>query len=124
MSIKIFLLILLALFLQVSTFNIATLDGKYDSCFYLPIGNITKDRKFYYTITSAWTPEQAAELESGALNTSDFIHVTGFRPYKRPVPFFAAVGKRGPRLTRKLIYIKNVLQGSDAPQFGLSTSDL
>lgn len=124
MNIKILLLIFIAVFVQTSTLSLSTHDGNYDTCFYLPIGDITKLEQFNYTITSAWTPEQAAQLKSGALNTSDFIHVQGWLPYSHPNKFFEEVSKGAKRDLRKLTKVKDVLQGSDAPQYGLSNSDL
>jgi hypothetical protein len=114
MKAQILILILACIFPNVSNMSLQH-EGNYDTCFYLPLGNISTDRHFNYTITSAWTAEQSAQLKSGALNTSDFIHVSGWHPYKHPNHFFATVGRKGRAITHDLAFVKNVLEGSDAP---------
>ena len=57
---KILLLLLACFFLQASQLSLATHDGNYDTCFYSSIGNIFKNDNFNYTITQAWSAEQAA----------------------------------------------------------------
>jgi hypothetical protein len=85
---KIFVLALLVLFIQVDSISLTTHDAFTDTCFYLPVGNLYTTKRFNYTITQAWTAEQAAQLKSGALNTSDFINVEGWHPYRRPNKMF------------------------------------
>lgn len=119
---KLLLLLLACFFLQATQLSLARHDGNYDTCFYSSIGNIFKDNDFNYTITQAWTAEQAGQLKSGALNTSDFIHVNGWEAYSTPSKFFTQAGSKGKHIERKLKPIKNVTDISDAPQFGFATN--
>jgi hypothetical protein len=73
-----------------------------------------------------WNSTEQTQLKAGTLNTSDYIHVTGWTPYnpRQPFKFFSRIGLRGFRLIKKLTPIKNVLHGSDAPTFGLDDPSL
>jgi hypothetical protein len=106
---KTFIVILAIATLQASATHIQKHDEYTDTCFYFPIGNIPVDRNFNYTITQAWTAEQAAQLKSGALNTSHFIDVKGWRPYDGPNRFFSKIAKDGEKIQSKLTFVKNVL---------------
>jgi hypothetical protein len=88
---KIFVLTLAILFIGASTISLTKHEAYSDTCFYLPVGSLFTKRAFNYTITQAWTTEQQAQLKSGALNTSDFINVQGWKPYRRPNRMFQAV---------------------------------
>ena len=77
MTMRVFLMIL-----TITVIHAFIIQNYYtDTCFYFPLGNIPSINCFNYTIIQAWTPEQAAQLRSGALNTSDFIDVQGWVPY-------------------------------------------
>jgi hypothetical protein len=54
MNSQIIILILAYMFLNVSNMSLQH-EGNYDTCFYLPVGKISTDKNFNYTITSAWT---------------------------------------------------------------------
>ena len=124
MSMKLILLAVACLLLQVRSLSL-THDSSIDTCFYEPLGSIELDRSFRYTITKAWTAEEAAQIKSGALNSSDFIHVQGWRSYSEPINFFERVGERPTRqFERKYTALKDVLHGSDAPEFGLDDASL
>jgi hypothetical protein len=104
---RVFLMIL-----TITVIHASIIQNSYtDACFYFPIGNIPVDRNFNYTITQAWTPEQAAQLRSGALNTSDFIDVKGWIPYsdQNQNKFFSKIAKDGEEIQSKLTFVKNVL---------------
>lgn len=122
MDLKLLLLLLACFFLQASQLSLARHDGNYDTCFYSSIGNIYKERNFNYTITQAWTADQVGQLKSGALNTSDFIHVNGWEAYSKRSKFFSQAGSKGKFVERKLKPVKNVTDISDAPQFGFATN--
>jgi hypothetical protein len=125
MSFNIILLLLVCFFLQASSLNLNRHDSNFDTCLYLPLGHLNQESSFKYNITQAWTADQAAHLKSGALNTSNFIHVSGWIPYSRPNTFFAEAGKKGVKIiNHKLTPLKNVTKGSDAPEFYLSDADL
>lgn len=122
MDLKIILIVLACFFLQASQLSLTKHDGNYDTCFYVSVGNILKDNRFNYTITQAWDAAQAEQLKSGALNTSDFIHVQGWEAYSKPNRFFSEAGRKGHSVLRILKPIKDVTQVSDAPQFGFATN--
>lgn len=109
MFLKTFILILAIAAFQASAIHIQKHDEYTDTCFYFPLGNIPVDRNFNYTIIKAWTAEQAAQLKSGALNTSDFIDVKGWRPYDGPNRFFSRIAKDGEKIQNKLTFVKNVI---------------
>lgn len=77
MSMKILLLSVTCLILQISSLSL-THDSSIDTCFYEPLGHININPDFKYTITKAWTEEEAAQIKSRTLNASDFIHVEGW----------------------------------------------
>jgi len=85
---KALIVIVSILIFQSSTIHIEKHDLFSDTCFYFPLGDIPVDPNFNYTITQAWTSEQAAQLRSGALNTSEFIDVKGWTPYDGRNKFF------------------------------------
>jgi len=95
-------------------------------CFWRPLGDVDSAPRFSYTITKAWTDEEAAQLKAGTLNTSDFINVKGWTPFnpKKPIEFFTKIGKYGLKAYKTLTPIKEVLSGSDAPQYGLDDASL
>jgi hypothetical protein len=124
MSMKLILLAVACLLLQVSSLSL-THDSSIDLCFYEPLGHIDIAPRFKYTITKAWTAEEGAQIKSGALNSSDFINVDGWFPYRQPIKFFEKVGEKA---TQRFSYtytpLQDVLHGSDAPEFGLDDASL
>lgn len=124
MSMKLILLAVACLLLQVSSLSL-THDSSIDTCFYEPLGHIELDPNFKYTITKAWTAEEGAQIKSGALNSSDFIHVEGWTAYNEPIKFFQKVGEKATRqFEHKFTAVKDVLHGSDAPEFYLDDASL
>jgi hypothetical protein len=121
MNTKLLILILTALFLQATTMSLTKHDEFSNACFYFPAGNTFETSTFNYTITQAWTSAQVPQLQSGALNASDFIDVKGWLPYTTRSAFFLELGNRGRNILTQLDFVKNVTVGSDAPGFGLST---
>ncbi len=124
MSMKLILLAVACLLLQVCSLSL-THDSSIDVCFYEPLGHIELNNRFKYTITKAWTAEEGAQIKSGALNSSDFINVEGWTPYRKPIKFFEKVGEKATRqFERRYTPLKDVLHGSDAPEFGLDDASL
>lgn len=121
---QIILLILLVCLHQSSILAIDSVQSNFDTCFWLPLQNLKNDPCYNFTITQAWTADQVPLLRNGSLNTSDFIHVKGWTPYRLPYFFFALIGKNSGDFKRLLTAVKNVKHGSDAPEFGLSDADL
>ena len=124
MSMKLILLAVACLLLQVSSLSL-THDSSIGVCFYEPLGHIETNRRFKYTITKAWTAEEGAQIKSGALNSSDFIHVEGWKPYSEPYTFFERIGEQvSERFSYQYTPLKDVLHGSDAPEFYLDDASL
>ena len=124
MSMKLTLLAVACLLLQVSSLSL-THDSSIDVCFYEPLGHIEIDPTFKYTITKEWTADEGAQIKSGALNASDFIHVEGWTPYEFPFRFFEKVGLIPARqFFHNHIALMDVKHGSDAPEFGLDDASL
>ncbi len=124
MNPKIIILILASFIFTATSLHLSEHLSNYDTCFFVSLGHINTLSSFNYTITKAWTAEQTPLLKNGSLNTSDFIHVSGWAPYSSPVKFFSDVAKKGQKIVRKLTFVKDVLHGADAPQFYLSDADL
>lgn len=124
MNQNIFLLVICTIFLQANCLSLTRHDIYSNSCFYLPLGETKTNSDFTYTITKAWTPEQAGQIKNGTLNVSDFIDVKGWKPYGTSNYFLREIGRQGTSSLRDLKFVKHIIQGSDAPQYGLSTSDL
>jgi hypothetical protein len=55
MSPKILILILAVLFINVSSMSFRNHDAFSDKCFYYPVGQITKNPQFNYTVDPAYT---------------------------------------------------------------------
>jgi len=55
-------------------------------CFWRPLGDIPSGN-LKYKITKTWNSTELIQLQSGALNTSDYIHVSGWTPYRHAKPF-------------------------------------
>lgn len=123
---KLLLVVIFAILCLLQINSLSLTHEQLPPCLWRPLGDIDSNPKFTYTITKQWTAEEAAQLKSGALNTSDFIDVKGWTPYnpKKPFEFFTKIGREGLRHYKTWTPIKKVLKGSDAPEYYLSDADL
>lgn len=95
MKLIVFLTLTLIYLLQAQSYSLTQNNDPFPSCFWRLLRDIDCDIHFTYTITQQWTEAEAAQLKSGALNTSDYIDVQGWTPYNpaHPFDFFTQMGR-------------------------------